>query len=343
MNKVLNLEMFYCNDELTGKEKGIIKLPTLAKERGMKIFLEGKEVLPESFNECGEPIFSEEFAQLIRFKANEIKRNGTKNNSSILFNVIYEERHITVPLSYYNSTEGIKKYLTYLDDVHKLLKLRKMHVKAYPDIELSEFVLFGKYFLDKLGNISRIGYTNYYDFFIKVSTKKEFTDFFCGYFDEKAFDKTFIPNDNYICPCCGKKFTIEDMDLCEFDVLNDKICHKTCKKEYIERKSFHHFVKDIMDFVYPNAQYEKEEKVSVPSLIFHTEDGDISIRYLNSKYYIEWHDNFKYFNYLYEDYILLYKDNLLYDYGEIINTRHIYVPNPKSAIAVLMIAHRKIV
>ena len=228
----LNLEMSYWYDLLTGKEKGIIELPTLAKEKGMKISLEDTEVIPETFNERGEPIFSEEFAEFMNFKIDEVKRGINKNRNSILFNVIYKEQDITIPLEDYDTAEGIEKYISCLDDIHTLVKIRKMHVKANPDKKLHHFVLFGKYLLQELGDIERLCcYTPFEA--PDVCTEKEFLHMFGSYHRQHT---AHIPKDNTICPICSQKFTIEDMKNSEFDLINGKICHEACKEEYLEKK-----------------------------------------------------------------------------------------------------------
>lgn len=341
MKNGLNLEMSYYFDQLTGKEKGIIELPTLAKEKGMKIFLEDTEIFPESFNEFGEPIFSEEFAEFMTFKKDEIKREINKNNDSILFNVSYKERKISIPLSDYDSVEGIEKYITCLDDVHTLLKIRKMHIKANPDDELNQFVIFGKYFLDKFGNITRINYANPLEECPNVSTKNDFLNI-VGIFTEKWFSKYFIPKDNVICPICSQKFTIEDMKNSEFSIINSKICHESCKEEYFEKKNTWHIVKDIMDYVYPNCVYIALEYSPIhrnPALLFKTEDGDIRINRLGSEYYIEWQSNFKEFKLGPKHNIHSELDDTHPEWEEPKYKRSISVSTADDALNILQLAH----
>ena len=341
MKTVLNTEMSSWYDLLTSTEKGIIELPTLAKEKGMKITLEGKEVFPESFNECGEPIFSEEFAELMDFKKEEVKRGINKNKNSILFNVTYKERIMTIALDDYNSVEGITKYITCLDDIHTLLKIRKMHVKANPENKLNPFILFGKYLLDTFGNITRITYINSLIDCPDVCTPKELMSM-VGSYTEKWSKKHFIPKDNTICPICCQRFTIEDLKNSEFDIVNSKICHESCQKEYYEKKNIWHIVKDIMDYIYPNCVYESLEYSPVhtnPALFFKTEDGDIRIQRLGSEYYIEWQSNFKEFKLGPKHNIHSKLDNTPSIWEEPKYKRSISVSTANDALNILQLAH----
>lgn len=339
MKMVLNAEMSSWYDLLTGKEKGIIELPTLAKEKGMKIFLEDTEVFPESFNEYGEPIFSEEFAELMDFKKEEVKRGINKNKESILFNVTYEDKNINLPVKAYDTIEGIEAYITCLDDIHTLLKIRKMHMKANPENKLTPFILFGKYLLDTFGNITRINYINPLEECPNVCTQKEFMNM-VGSYTAKWSNKHFIPKDNTICPICSQKFTIEDMKDSEFDIVNSKVCHESCKEKYYEKKNIWHIVKDIMDYIYPNCVYEALEYSPIhtnPALLFKTEDGDIRMQRLGSEYYIEWQSNFKEFK-------LGPKHNIHYKldnskYGELKYKRSISVSTANDALNILQLAH----
>jgi hypothetical protein len=306
----------------------------------MKILLQGKEIVPESFNEYGEPIFSEEFAEFMKLKKEEVKK-GFYDKFSILFNVVYKERKITIPLEDYDSIEGIEKYITCLDDFQKLIKIRKMHLKAYPDSELNQFIIFGKYFFDKFGNTTRITYINPIENIPDVCKKDDFLKM-VSLFTEKWINTDFVPKDNTICPICSQEFTIEDLKNSEFDLINSRICHETCKNSYIEKKNIWHIVKDIMEYVYPNCTYETWEYSPVftnPALLFKTEDGDIRIRRLGSEYYIEWQSNFKEFN-LGKEYNIkktTVRDGNRWDL--ITKTKSITVPTANAAIDVLQLAH----
>ncbi|MBE5821212.1 MAG: hypothetical protein E7311_01315 [Clostridiales bacterium] len=337
MKTVLNAEMSSWYDLLTSTEKGILELPTLAKEKGMKITLEGKEVFPESFNECGEPIFSEEFAELMDFKKEEVKRGINKNKNSILFNVTYNERSI-IPSDNFDTIEGIEKYITCLDDIHSLLKVRKMYLKENPENKLNQFVIFGKYLLNKFGDLDRLTFFNPFESPI-ICTEKEFLHMVGSYHRQH---KVHIPKDNTICPICSQKFTIEDMKDSEFDLINGKICHESCKEEYYKKKNTWHIVKDIMEYIYPNCAYESLEHSPVyanPALLFKTDDGDIRIRRLGSEYYIEWQSNFKEFKLGPKHNIHSELDNTHPEWEEPKYKRSISVSTANDALNILQLAH----
>lgn len=217
---------------LSGKG-GYIKLEKLAIPETMKITLLGKTILPESFDEYGQPFFSEEQWLYYTLKDKEMKNNNRRESASLELEIEYEERIFDVPRSSFDTIKGIKKALLSLSTLNELLENRKLFVCTHKDKRLNEFILFGYFLLDTRGGyVYHVVNRMKRDLIFKedVETYAKFRKNNFDYFTlSGGADGFVIPTTDSVCPCCKKVFTIEDVknNPCRFDG-DGNFCHVSC-------------------------------------------------------------------------------------------------------------------
>lgn len=279
---------------------GRIELDRLAIPETVEVTVLGERLIPESFNIYGWPRFTEETTLLFEWRENERRRWPGKENFILKARVSYEERVFNVPRRQFDTVEGIEKCLGDLESFNQMLCNRRLFRTTGK--ELKEFVVFGKYWLDRFGQVW-VGNTP--EEFIKtvpeVITRRKFSlmteniTFSFG---------SYIPEAGSICPCCGKEFTIEDVTYGKFGVIEGKICHDECRRKYERYREIDRLSRLIVDVVYdkplydllPNGYCHMECCTHIPWLKFHTPDGDIIIGWRKRVVSIEWQENFKPFD-----------------------------------------------
>lgn len=281
---------------------GHIKLTHLAKPETMEITLEGETIIPERFNIYGEPIFSEEMTMLYEWKQDQIRRNPETKNFNLEFDISYELQDFTVSRDEFDTVEGISKSLTNLGTFRDMLNNRRLWRKYTEEkIYLNEFVVFGRYKLDVFGQVLTITSENIPDL-PEVCTLDYFNSKVPQY---SASFTTYIPDEGSCCPCCGKKFTIDDLRSTVFDLTNGKISHDSCRRNYYHNKEIDKISRCLVDLVYDenpkfdllsNGYCNRECCTHIPWFMFHTSDGDIKIGWRKRVISIEWQENFKPFN-----------------------------------------------
>lgn len=284
---------------------GKIELDTLAIPETVSVTLDGKKIIPSSFDAFGQPYFTHEQERLYSFKEDELNRNS-KEFIPLYVTVQYEEKVFDVPRSSFDSIEGIKKSLFCLSDLKEMLRNRALFSKLHREERLNTFMLFGSYRLDSFGQIMSIdekliGSTiyhddvEYYETFLK--NNKEITLSHPGF---------VIPDPDSTCPCCGKKLTIEDLknNPCVFE--DGKVFHYSCYRNYRRLLEVYKLTRMLMDIVYKKTDYTfellpngycKEKCCShIPWILFHTIDGDIIVGWRKRVISIEWQENYKSFD-----------------------------------------------
>lgn len=290
----------------TGKGTiGHIELDKLAIPETVKVTLFGEPVIPESFNCFGHPNFTEEQVNLFYFKENELERKNGQD-TILKAEIIYQERTFDVPRSTFDTIRGIEKSLLSLFDLNEMLKNRRIFLKAHDGERLNEFMLFGCFRLGQFGQIMSIkktekgklistGDVEDYEFF-RRNNYKGFT------LTSNGYD---IPEDNSVCPCCGKTLTIDDIKNNPCVCINGKFYHDSCWRNYRRLIEIDKFTQ-MMDVVYKKTDYHFDLLPNgychgyccshIPWFLFHTVDGDIIMGWRKHVISIEWQENYKPFD-----------------------------------------------
>ena len=284
---------------------GHISLDKVAIAETVTVTLNGEKIIPSNFNALGEPYFTHEQERLYSFKEDELNRNS-EEFTPLYVTVEYEEKVFDVPRSSFDSIEGIKKSLYSLSDLHEMLSNRALFVKLHKGERLNEFMLFGCFHLDSMGQIMSIdekllGLTTYHDDVEYYETfrknNKEFTLAYPGF---------VIPKPDTACPCCGKTLTIEDIknNPCVFE--DGKTFHYSCYRNYRRLLEVDKLTRLLMNMVYkktdytfellPNGYCNQKCCSHIPWILFHTIDGDIIVGSRKRVISIEWQENYKTFD-----------------------------------------------
>lgn len=257
---------------------GHISLDDLAIPESMRITINGDKIKPSSFDIYGSPNFSKELALYYEWKEQEIRRKKGKDNFILKAEVTYEARAFDVPRDKFDSKEGITKSLNSLQSFTEMLDNRLIFKTKFSD-SLSEFVVWGKFLLDAEGRVwlrnspleSSVVIPN-------VITKKNFEQMVISSGkNEPHYTIAFhLPRVGYICPCCGRKFTIDDLKNSSFGIINEKVTHKTCFDKFKTQKEIHFFC-SLIDQIYEKPKFEISNQEDESIYTFHTEDGDIQL------------------------------------------------------------------
>ncbi len=276
-----------------GKTVGRIKLNYLANPKTVKVYFDGKQIFPQSFDIYGHPIFGEKLALLCEWKTDKINRKNERY-IPVKAEIEYKTRQFNVCEIEFNSVIGIEESLKNIKSFNQMLSNRKLYCFDNTK-KLNAFVIFGKYFLDVYGQIG----------LIKEDCRPE------DYFDIIAYEyciesaksmiasyERIIPETGDVCPCCGKSFTIQDIKDSTFGVFEDEFRHKECNKMFIMEQEIDMFTRCIMDLVYKdkpnydvieNPYIKKRGIEDIPWFLFHTTDGDIKIgRISKNEISIQW-------------------------------------------------------
>lgn len=284
---------------------GHIELEHLAKPETMEITIQGETIIPESFDIYGQPIISKEMAMLYEWHERQVRRNPETKDFWLEAEISYEEQEFTVPREMFDTVKGIEKSLTNLTSFKEMLNNRRLWRRATGEkTYLNEFVVFGKYKLDVFGqvleisNVQFVGEPNIPD----VCELEYFNMIAKSYSGSYG---SYIPKEGTKCPCCGIKFTIDDLRNTVFGLTNGKISHDSCRRKYYHNKEIDEISRSLVDLVYdekpkfdllPNGYCDKECCTHIPWFLFHTSDGDIKIGWRKRVISIEWQENFKPFD-----------------------------------------------
>lgn len=288
-------------DSNTDSIWGSIKLKHLANPETMKITLCGETIIPESFNVYGEPIFSKEMAMLYHWKQEQIRRNPKTTDFCLEAEISYEEQEFTIPRKMFDVVRGIEISLRSLSAFKEMLNNRRLWHKATGNY-LNEFVVFGRYKLDIFGQVLELKDVHFIGkTYIPDVCELRYFDLIADSYS--ATYSIYVPEEDTSCPCCGKKFTIEDLRNTAFGLTNGKISHDSCRKNYYHNEEIDKMTRNLVDLVY--EEKPKFDLVSntynnfeahIPWFLFHTPDGDILIGSRGGDIFIEWQENFKPFD-----------------------------------------------
>lgn len=285
------------------KSYGLIRLSFPANPSTVKVSYMGMQITPERFSLGGSPIFSEEMTELYLWKDYQRLHHGPNDNyDNTIFDVTYEQMKFDIPKHEFDSVYGIRNSLLSLTTFHEMLNNRKLWHLNNKEKKLNEFVIFGKYVLDCMGQILLIKYFEYEYTMPDVCTFDYFKDNVKTF---STYSASAIPTANTVCPCCGKLFDISNLKNTAFGLVNGKVAHEYCQKIYYHSKSINDMTSHLMDLVYKdcpdfdllsNGYCSKDCCKHIPWFKFHTIDGDIIIGWRKRVISIEWQENFKPFD-----------------------------------------------
>lgn len=280
-----------------------IELDKLAIPETVKVTLNGKPIIPHSFDYYGHPWFTEEQGELGYFKEEEIRRQRRDKYFLLEAEIVYEERLFDVQRSTFDTTRGISQSLKSISDLNEMLRNREMFLYAHNEEILNEFILFGRYFLSATGVVEEIQKIGKKELIVTsdIEEAKEFIKKNEGKFILPMSKRVVFPKVEFPCPCCGK-VTIEDVKNGNLMYAGGKFYHRDCWIEYRKLKELDTLTRGLMDCFYDIKDYHfeiltnKEWSHHVPWL-FHTIDGDIKIVCRKrGEFEIEWQENYKPFD-----------------------------------------------
>lgn len=315
-NKVYeNIMMVARYDWVADAYLGHIELKHLPVPGSVTVYLQGHLIEPESFDACGNPIISEEMTKFfISHQSLNFRNDPTNNTEDIYARVCYEPLEISAEKDDFDSVNGIQKSLQSLKDFNNMLCNRVRYYKAFGDAaNLTEYVLWNKYILDKFGKIQhwngevRNPSTRYLSIMRAFSALESFPDVyevnalnvFLDSDEHLAYDCEFhVPADGSICPICGRKFSMYDICTKEFLRINGKHCHKKCFEDYEKALQFERIINLVVQIYDNNPKYTVIENTSYRclTLSFETPDGELQIQDSSGCVYIEWQESFSSFD-----------------------------------------------
>lgn len=301
---------------IANKHLGCLELKHLPVPGSISVYLQGHLIEPESFDEYGNPIISEEMTKLFTARKQLACRNDSKNNPTedIYARVCYESMEFTVPNDEFDSVYGIQKSLESLADFNTMLANRRRYLKAFGDkASLSEYIILGRYILDSNGeiydwngNIKNIN-TNKFEIIPYLKEIRKLPDVcqisilnnFLKDDEIISYGAPFhVPAADSICPICGRKISMYDIKTKNFLRISGKSCHEKCLDEYNKELQFKRLI-DLIDQVYdgnPKYTIVENKDFELLTLSFETPDGNIHIEDSFGSVAIEWQENFKPFD-----------------------------------------------
>ena len=291
----------------TGDTYGQIELQYVADPKSVVVYFCGQRLYPTDFNTFGWPIFTKEVCDLFDWKERSLKRiHGEYFSLTAL--VIYDSANIQINPRAINSLWGIENEIKDLKSLNKLLRDRMIYDKFLCGDRLNNYVIFGRYWLDDFAQVWTLKEPYEAPGVSIVSTKGHFNRVYSEVNTGEPASWEFgcaIPSEGDSCPWCTKKFTIEDVKTGRFGIINGKVAHYECMKQYEHEMEIDKVIHQIMEAIYrdgltfellPNGYCNQPCCAHKPWFLCHTPDGDIEIGWRKRVISIEWKDNFKPFD-----------------------------------------------
>lgn len=300
-----------------GTKLGVIRLKNCANKKTLQLSINGKLFEPIGFDTYGHPIISEENFEY--FKA--LKSIKEREGDIFYAEVAYEQEIFCIKRECYDSEKIIYDAIKKEEDDERKGILGLNHLKEilirrkkafFSGNDLKSFIIFEKYVLADDGKVYfvdelEIEKNNLSNVITKEDTKL------------LIFSKeTHIPGPEDVCAFCGKQFSL--IDLKNLNIVENKVAkkaHKECAEKF--KKAFNqNLASQIVDSVYEEiASMEIIQDIDKDNnelifYLYHTYQGDISIRIKNKVIEIIWYANFKPFNpqkVFYDDDIKYYRED----------------------------------
>lgn len=282
---------------------GHITLDYLAVPESVRIILDGKQIIPASFDCYGHPNFTREQQEMYTFKQ-AIEHRKKTVYTPLEVEVTYEERGFSVPRRSFDTRAGIESALESLEAFNELIDNRKRFFFVSRRERLNGFVVFGRFLLNTDASVYSIERKMLDK--VKVACDVDYvSSFIRRHSDTFAVSSAgfTIPKAGEKCPCCGKHFTIDDVkdEVCVFE--DEKTYHYSCYREYKKITEVDILNRRIIGSVYNARDYEFELLPNgyckeaccehIPWMKFSTIDGDIIIGRRKRVISIEWQETYK--------------------------------------------------
>lgn len=295
---------------LRGSKLGVIRLSNLAysREKDFKIKIGDLEIIPVGFDTYGHPVISEEQFEIYK----NMKAFKERENKTLKVEVSYSKMPFCIKTETFDTVVGIEKSIQTAMKEKSLKTFKEMLVRrkqyAFTGQTLHDFVIFGKYYLASNGRIYSI--KNVYYKGIPVDTEicdrsdlrdtvalDEITEF-------EIVSEVHLPNADEKCAICGKNLTLTDIaNGCIMENEAAEKGHIQCFDYYNDTVNWQK-ANEIIDTVYEKSETEEsiefvdEDGVKeVKRYLYHTSDGDISIRFKTKVIEIKWYGKFKPFDF----------------------------------------------
>ena len=291
---------------LRGTNLGVIRLSKLAypREKDFTITMDGIEIKPIGYDTYGHPVISEEQFKLY----NALKSIHERKNENFSISVEYNAMPFCIRSELFDSVDGIEKSLLDLKLLKKMLVYRKQ--AAFSGKELNEFVIYNKYFLSKNGHVYIVDFMSFDTEKLNnesVENRPDMKDVVSvDDLNEIIVGKeVHIPNEEERCVICGKVLKLEEVINADiFENEKAEKGHISCFEKFEETVNWER-ANEIVDSAYDNFTSEileeffdeDDEIKSYKVYLYHTSDGDFSIRFKNKVTEIKWFGKFKPFDF----------------------------------------------
>ena len=302
----------YCNKNFDGNSTVSVPLCRQHVIPGsVKLSISGKEeIVPQYFSTAGTPVFSPEASLILYCKERLATEKRVIGNfkEDFFISADYATESFDFSLEEIDSLNGVISALSDLKSFNNLCGKRKAYASQF-NTPLHCFVIFGRIMLDEQGYVRRM--TRLKNHVYDVVVAPDELPIVCS---REQFEKTVtffesdsttnIPNDGDVCPCCGKKFNIDDLKH-HIASRHGKPIHEECLKNYEYYCEVKKLIFDIVDKVFepttsfevlPNPSVFNKSVAHLPWFMVHTRIGDFKIGSKYDKVYIEWQENFKPFD-----------------------------------------------
>jgi hypothetical protein len=317
-----------------------INLSDYANKEGMKCKIANinDEIVPESYSSNGTPYFT--YDTFMKYA------NGD-HYASVYVEVEYKPKELELDTQTFNTAYGISEYIKDLKTLNHIMNIRSVAYNK-KGMRLNEFVWNGVLKFDQFGQTM-------------VLSEQEFSENTPQYIKFRAVDmETFslyckrwcgtfksIPDENDVCPHCGKKWSINDIT--NFITVEDKDnkyigYHKNCLREHNNNLQLCEF-QNVFSKVYslntlkfnyiPNEYCPCERCASW--FIVSTPDGDIKIGWRKRVINIEWLNNYEQFTEKFES------EDVTRGFGKYDEDRYIHAWSIDKAIEYLNRAKNSII
>lgn len=295
---------------LRGSKLGVIRLSKMAyaREEDYEIKIGDLEVKPVGFDTYGHPVISEKQFEIYK----NMKALMEQQNKVLKVEVSYCEMAFCIKTCLFDTIAGIEDAIgasikdKNLHAFKEMLVYRKQH--AFTGGKLHEFVVFGKYFLAENGKVYNVKNMRFKD--IPYDAEKEDrpdlrdTVSIEELSEIEAFEEVHIPNAREKCAICGKELTL--IDVANGTFLENEFAekaHTECFAYYNDCVNWQK-ANEIINAVYDKPDTEKISEIidedtvkEVERYLYHTPDGDVSIRIKTKVIEIKWHGKFKPFDF----------------------------------------------